>query len=416
MRRAWIISIGTELTLGQTVDTNSAWLSRELAALGIRPLRHLTLPDELPDIAEALAGACRHCELALVTGGLGPTADDLTREALAAVAGVPLELNAASLREIEAFFAARGRTMSEANRSQALCPRGAAMISNSCGTAPGIHARIGDCELFVMPGVPSEMTSMFAAYVAPRIRALGAGSVLRSRVVQTFGMGESDLGARIRDLMQRGRNPEIGTTAALGVIGVRINAMAADPAAADALLDQAEAELRARLGPLVYGIDDQTLAGAVGQLLRDTGRTLSTAESCTGGLIGKLLTDQPGSSAYFVGGTVAYTNSAKTALLGVDARLIAQHGAVSEPVVRQMAAGAQRAHASDYAVAVSGIAGPDGGTPEKPVGTVCIAAAGLERTDARTLRLGADASRDAIRQRAATAALNALRLMLLNQT
>ncbi len=412
MRTAWIVSIGTELALGQTVDTNSAWLAQRLLRLGFRPTHHATVTDDEADIAAALRQAAGAADLVLVTGGLGPTADDLTRPALAAVAEVPLEEHAPSLDQIRAFFAARGREMPPANVVQALIPRGARALPNPVGTAPGIAITLGRTPCYALPGVPLEMRAMFTAAVEPELRARAAGGVLLCRKLNTFGLGESELGARIADLMTRGRNPEVGTTAGYGVVGVRIYAAGADEAEAQRLLADTEAELRARLGDLVFGVDDETLAQVVGRQLRALGRTIGAAESCTGGMIAAALTDVPGSSAYFRGGAVTYANEAKTAILGVPTDLLAQHGAVSAPVAEAMAVGAAARFGTDYALAVTGIAGPAGGTPDKPVGLVFIALRTPAQNTVREFRFGHDAPRDVIRQRATHAALNLLRLLM----
>ncbi len=413
MNRAWIVSVGSELTLGQTVDTNSAWLSAELARLGVRTDRHLTVADDLSAVCEALSQAAQAAEVVLVTGGMGPTDDDLTRQALAEAAGVPLELHTDSVEQIQAFFTARGRTMAARNKSQAMFPRGATPIENTCGTAPGISMTLHGTPVFVMPGVPFEMKRMFRRDIAARVRT---GGVILSSVLHCFGMGESDLAEKISDLMQRGRNPEIGTTANLGVIGIRINATADSEDAARRMLADAESELRRRLGPHLFGRDEDTLASVVGALLVERRRSLSIAESCTGGLIAELVTDVPGSSAYFVGGAVTYSNAMKTSLLGVDHDLIALHGAASEPVAEAMARGAAAKFDTDYAVAVTGIAGPAGGTPQKPVGLVFVAIADRKSATVRRLQLGSDAPREIVRRRAAMSALNLLRLRILSDS
>lgn len=413
MRRAWIISSGTELVLGQTLDTNSAWLARELAGLGIRTERHITLPDTAGALREVLLAAVEQADLVLITGGLGPTEDDLTRFEIAAAAGVELERDAASVERMRAFFATRGRQPTEANLVQALIPRGARALPNSCGTAPGIRIELRGVPCFALPGVPTEMRAMFAASVAPEIRSLAEGTVLRTRTLHTFGIPEAELGSRIADLMRRGNNPEVGTTAEFSVIGIRMNATAASEAAALEMLDVTEREIRARLGSAVYGVDGQTLAGAAGRGLLAAGRTLAVAESCTGGLLGALITDEPGSSAYFLGGIISYANEIKRDLLGVPGGLLDRHGAVSRPVAGAMAEGAAVLLRADYGLGITGIAGPTGGTPEKPVGLVYVGLSTPVATRTFELRLGSDAPREAIRTRAARAALNALRLELL---
>jgi nicotinamide-nucleotide amidase len=344
---------------------------------------------------------------------LGPTEDDLTRAALAEAAGQELVLDPASYEQIRGFFAARQRAMSASNEAQALRPAGGRALRNPVGTAPGLFVEIAGTPFYVLPGVPHEMRELFALHVAPALRALGGGRVVRSRTLHTFGTGESIIGERIRDLMQRGRNPEVGTTAKLGVISIRINATAAAPEAAAALLDQTELELRSRLGEWVFGRDDETLASAVGELLAARGATLALAESCTGGLIGALLTDVPGSSRYFRGGVVAYANELKRDLLGVPGADLEQCGAVSDVVARQMAEGARLRLAASIGLSVTGVAGPGGGTTEKPVGLVYVGVADAAGAIVHELRLGETTPRDVIRNRAAQSALNAVRLRLI---
>jgi nicotinamide-nucleotide amidase len=413
MQRAWIISIGTELALGQSLDTNSGWLAEQLAGLGIRAQRHVTVADDLPAIVDALRAAAAGADVVLVSGGLGPTDDDLTRTAMAQAAGVALDLHEPSVAHLRAYFASRGRDLPASNLVQARLPRGARVLENTCGTAPGMCMVVGDTPMYVMPGVPFEMKVMFAEAVAPELAATAGGAVLRSRRLHSFGLGESDLGERIADLMVRGRNPEVGTSAALGVITIRINAQADDPATADAMLDETEAAVRQRLGTVVFGADGCTLAAAVGRELEQRGQTLATAESCTGGLIGELLTAVPGSSAYYVGGAVAYSNELKERLLDVPAALIEEHGAVSEPVAVAMARGACANFDSAYAISVTGVAGPGGGSEEKPVGLVCIGLATPHEVTAKAYRFGSDSPRDVIRHRAAHLGLNSLRRAVL---
>ncbi len=408
---AWILAIGTELTLGQSVDTNSAWLARQLAARGIRTVHHATVADESADILAALALATATTELLLITGGLGPTADDLTRAALAEAAGVDLQLHEPSLAALHEFFRKRGRELPAANRVQAFIPLGGEALPNTCGTAPGIALKLGRTAVYALPGVPSEMRAMFEQSIAPRLH--GDGNVIRSRRLNCFGRGEAEIGAAIADLMRRGRNPEVGTTAELGVVGIRVNARAESIAAADTLLDQTEAELRHLLGDVIFGSEVQTLADAVAQLLLDRGDTLAIAESCTGGWLGKELTDIPGSSRWFRGGVVCYANEVKEQLVGVQPETLHAQGAVSAAVAEQLAAGIQTRLGATYGIGITGIAGPGGGSPEKPVGLVFIGLAGPTGCKARELRFGDDTGREVIRLRAVRTALNLLRLELL---
>ncbi|MCK6457408.1 MAG: competence/damage-inducible protein A [Phycisphaerae bacterium] len=408
---ARILSIGTELTLGQTVDTNSAWLAQQLAELGIETVAHATVPDELEPIQAEIERAARDADVLMVTGGLGPTQDDLTREALARVMNVPLDFHAPTLERIREFFRSRNLQMPEADRREAMVPRGATLLDNDCGTAPGLRARIGRCDAFVLPGVPREMRSMFDRTVRPVLA--GRGGFILQRVLRTFGLPEARIGELIADLMQRGRNPTIGTTAQAAVVGIRINARARTLDEAAALLDRDAAEIRRRLGDYVFGEGDATLQQAVAELLWRHGRTVATAESCTGGLLAKALTDVPGSSRYFLCGWVTYSNAAKQRELRIDAARIERHGAVCREVAESMALGARTLSGADYAIGITGIAGPEGGSPEKPVGLVYVSLASPDGCEVRELRLGEYLSRGEIRDRAAKAALNMLRLALL---
>ena len=412
MREAWVISVGTELTLGQSVDTNAAWLSTELAAVGIRCQRHVTVADDQAAISAVLRQAAAATDAIVMSGGLGPTADDLTRDALADAAGAELVVDAASVERLLAFFAQLGRDMPERNRVQACVPRTGRAIPNTCGTAPGIRVEIDGTPCYAMPGVPFEMKTMFTRDVLPELRAVAGGRVLRSRCVRCFGLPEAEIDRHLSDLTAAGRNPGVGTTAKLGVIGVRINAMGETADEALALLDETEAVVRGRLGTVVFGRDDDTLATAVGGLLKDRQETLSTAESCTGGLIAKLLTDVSGSSEYFVGSAVTYANEAKQQVLGVSGELLASVGAVSSEVALEMARGARRRFGSTYALSVTGIAGPTGGTPDKPVGLVFLALAAPTDELVREARFPSETPRDVIRERSARTALNLLRQRL----
>ncbi|NLF32687.1 MAG: competence/damage-inducible protein A [Planctomycetes bacterium] len=408
---AIIITIGNELTSGLIADTNSAEMSLMLAELGIVTIRHETVDDHVERIAAALRRAAGEAAVVLVAGGLGPTEDDVTREALALVLGRSLELHAESLRQIEALFAARGYVMSPANRRQALCPAGAEPLANPVGTAPGIAASVGGARVFVVPGVPREMRHLMGLHVLPRLADAAGGEAVVYRTAHAFGAGESVIGEKLADLMGRSSNPLVGTTACDGIIAVRITARGADRAGAAALAERTLEEVRRRLGPIVFGIDDQTLAGAVVEALGARRQTMAVAESCTGGWLGKLLVDVPGASGVLAGGVISYANAVKEALLGVEPDLLAACGAVSEPVAAAMAQGVRRRLGVDYALAITGVAGPAGGTAAKPVGLVYTALAWAEGQTVRRHQFPGD--RQGIRLRAALTALNMLRLHLM---
>lgn len=412
LRSAGILSIGDELLLGQVVDTNAAWLAGQLAGLGIRPVEQRSIGDDVHRLAEAIRELSRRCDVLIATGGLGPTEDDVTRQALAAACGCVLQLDPRSLEQIRTFYAGLGRAMPEANRQQALRPACGEALENPCGTAPGLRVPVGDCLCYALPGVPFEMRDMFERCVRPELAARAAGRVVRVRRLHCCGAGEAAIGEKLADLMSPGRMPRIGTTANLGIITVHIVAEAATAAEADRLLDEAEASVRERLGPLAFGTDDETLAVVVGRRLLERAETLAVAESCTGGLLGALITDVPGSSRYFAGGVISYANEVKRDLLGVPQTMLTEHGAVSKPVAEAMAAGVRARLHTDWALAITGIAGPAGGTPDKPVGLVYVGLSGPPGTRVQMLRFSPAQPRDVIRLRSCHAALNRLRRAL----
>lgn len=414
-----ILSVGDELILGQVVDTNTAWLSARLVEAGIVPLYHQTVPDNLEAIAEAVKLAAEKAELVIVSGGLGPTQDDLTRQAVAQAAGAALVLHKPSLEAIGCFFKSRGRPMGASNRVQAMIPKGARALANPIGTAPGFSISIGKALVTVGPGVPREMELMFQKHIAPVLKAESKRGVLTLKI-NAFGLGESLVGEKLGELMRRGRNPLVGTTVAGGIISIRVRGEFADrkkgarePALPE--MRKTAAEIKRLLGNAVFSEGDVSLAEVVGKMLASARKTVVTAESCTAGLLAAMLTEIPGSSKYFLGGWVVYSNAMKTAGLGVPAELIRKAGAVSEAVACQMAKGALEKAKSDYALAVTGISGPDGGSVEKPVGTVWIALAA--RNDGGALiyaeKFCFPGERSMVRDRAAKTALNILRLRLL---
>ncbi len=411
--KAEIISIGSEITSGQNLDTNGQWLSRRLAELGIPVGFHTTVADDLADNIAVFRNASERADLVLSTGGLGPTQDDLTREVLATVAGVPLVHDPASLKFIEEMFAKRGRVMPERNRVQADHPQGSEMVFNAVGTAPGLWMKIGKCYFGAMPGVPSEMFLMFQNEIVPRLKkvGIGGGGVFVQRKINTFGLGESAIEEKLFDLTRRGHIPEVGITASDAVISLRILAHAENHDAVQKIIAPVEAIIHERLGTLIFGYEEDELQHAVVHLLEEKGQTLATAESITGGLIAHRVTQVPGASDWFLGGVVTYTNAIKHQELGVPLALLEEHGAVSKPVAEAMALGARKKFGTDIAVATTGFAGPGGGTEENPVGTVYHAIATRERVT--SLRYAWFGTRQEIQSRAAKLALNLVRLKLL---
>ena len=368
--RIEVINTGSELLLGTTINTHAAWFGRELFYLGLRITRQTTVPDG-EAIREAMSEAVERCDALIVTGGLGPTSDDLTREITAEVLGIELITDEAALRSIENFFALRGRTVAQANYKQALVPVGADVLPNPNGTAPGVYVppRLNgraNCAVFLLPGPPRELYPMFHAEVVPRLRALsGVENPPDVLTLKFTGIGESDFHQGIDAQLQQIEGLEYGYCAHIGEVDLRLIGTAAAIAAGRKIaLDS--------FLPNLVSDDGSSMEQTVVHMLTEKRLTLATAESCTGGLIANRITDVPGASAVFTHGFVTYANAAKISLLGVSPDALATHGAVSEVVARQMAEGALRASGADIAVAVTGIAGPDGGTPEKPVGTAWI--------------------------------------------
>jgi nicotinamide-nucleotide amidase len=409
--KAEIISIGSELTSGQNLDTNGQWLSRRLAEIGIAVGWHTTVADDLDANVEAFRIAAGRSGLVLATGGLGPTQDDLTREALARAAGVELVFNEASFAEIRAMFARRVRTFPERNRVQAYFPAGAEPIPNANGTAPGIWMLLGACHVAAMPGVPSEMYAMYETQVKPRLLALGlGGGVLVQRKINCFGAGESAVEEKLLDLTRRDHVPEVGITVSDAVISLRILASAPDPATAQALIAPVERTICERLGELVYGFEEEELQDVVLRLLEQKRLTLAVAESVTAGMVAERLCRLPGASQWFRGGVVAYDNRLKVALLGVPQSLLDEYGAVSAAVAEAMAVGCRARLGTDLAVSTVGIAGPGGASADKPVGLVHVGLAWEGGVTSRHWNWGGMWSE--VQSRTAKLALNQVRLHL----
>jgi nicotinamide-nucleotide amidase len=407
--RAVVLSIGSELVTGLTLDTHAREMARALGAIGIPVVRFEVLDDCLEELAAAFARAATDADVVVASGGLGPTLDDLTRDALARAMGVPLETHPEAAAHLEAWARSRGRPLSESHRRQAAVPRGSTPIPNPIGTAPGLDACLGRARVFCVPGVPGEMRRMLADHVIPALKAQAPERVSLVRTVRTLGVPESILGDRLGDLMARGRRPTVATAVHVGIIDVHIHA-SGPREEAERLLEADAAEVRRRLGRAVFGEGDDRLEDIVARLLAQRRATVAVAESCTGGLVAAKLVNVPGISESLLEGLVTYSDESKVRRLGVPERLLAEHGAVSEPVARAMAEGARAQAGADLAVAVTGIAGPSGGTPQKPVGTVWFAVSDVRGTEAaREVFLG---DRIHIRERAANAALNMLRLRL----
>jgi nicotinamide-nucleotide amidase len=412
--KAEIISVGSELTSGQNLDTNSQWLSLRLAEIGVPVSWHTTVADDLEDNVSAFRCATGRAQLVLITGGLGPTQDDLTREALARLAGTQLVLHEESLEHIRQIFARFRRTMPERNRVQAMVPAGAEVIPNDRGTAPGVWMRVGDSVLAAMPGVPSEMHAMFDSQVKPRLLQEGlGGGVLVQRKINCFGAGESAVEQKLLDLTRRGHEPEVGITVSDATISLRILARAATGAEAEARIAPVEQTIRERLGELVFGVEDEDLQDAVVRHLTEQRRTLATAESVTAGLVAHRLGLVPGASGVFRGGVVAYDNRVMVEMLAVPQALIDEHGAISAAVVEAMAVGCRTRFRTDLAVSTVGFAGPGGAGADKPVGLVYVGLAWDGGVTSHSFSW--PGTRSEVQSRTAKLALNRVRVHLLGK-
>ena len=410
---AEILCIGTELLLGNITNGNARWIAEQLAALGLAHHRQAVVGDNRERLIAELRAAAGRCSVLITTGGLGPTPDDLTTEAIAAAFGAPLVEHPQVWAEIQARLAARGRPCAASNRRQAFLPEGAELLPNPTGTAPGmIWSPRPGFTILTFPGVPSEMQAMWQATAAPWLQAAGlAEGVFASRMLRFWGIAESDLAERVADLLEAS-NPTVAPYAGSGEVKLRITARATTAAEAEQLLKPVEQEIRARTGRLCFGMNEDCLASVVLKQLRRGGHTLAVAESCTGGGLGAALAAVPGASDVFLGGVIAYANRVKQELLGVPAELLASHGAVSDPVAQAMAVGVRRATGADWALAITGVAGPGGGTAGKPVGLVHIAVAGPDGCSSEGVRFGASRGRSWIQALSAGEALNRLRLAL----
>ena len=419
---AEILCIGTELLLGNITNGNARWLAEQLAALGLPHHRQTVVGDNRERLMAAVREAAGRCRVLITTGGLGPTPDDLTTEALAAAFNTPLVEHPEIWAEIQARLRAGGRVCSPSNRQQAFLPAGAQVLPNPTGTAPGMvwtpPAGAGiqpGFTVLTFPGVPSEMEAMWRATAAPWLRAAGlAEGVFASRMLRFWGVSESALAEQMADLLEA-ENPTLAPYAGAGEVKLRLTARASSDPEAQALLAPLEAEIRARTGTACFGVDDDTLASVVLEQLRRRGETLAVAESCTGGGLGAALAAVPGASDVFRGGVIAYANAVKQELLGVPAALLDSHGAVSDPVALAMAEGARRVTGASWAIAVTGIAGPGGGTVEKPVGLVHIAVAGPDGSRSEAVRFGSSRRRSWIQTLTAGEALQRLRTRLMVQ-
>ena len=408
-----IISVGTELLLGHTINTDASYVARELSPIGVNLLYTCTVGDNPERLKEAVETALGRSDAVITTGGLGPTGDDLTKETVAACAGKKLVMDEASMKHIEEYF--KGRLLSPTQKKQAMLPEGCTVFPNSVGTAPGCGFRSANGKLVAMlPGPPSELIPMLKNHAVPFLLQGTETAAIVSRIVRVFGLGEGYVAEQIADLCDKA-NPTSATYAKDGEMFVRVTARAETEEKAAALCEPVVEDLKKRLGDFCYGVDVESLEEAVVRLLAERNLTVATAESCTGGLVAKRITDIPGSSSVFHMGTVTYANEIKTKLLGVPEEILAQYGAVSPQVAKLMAQGVCEAAGADFGVGITGIAGPDGGTPEKPVGLVYLALSDGKDVCVREMRnTGCTKGRGYIRFLAASNALDMIRRRVLN--
>ena len=411
---AEVICVGTELLLGDILNSNSQYLAKELAALGVPHFYQTVVGDNVDRVHQAIEIGATRSSILIFTGGLGPTPDDLTTESIASYFNTPLVEHPEVIADIERKYAQRGREMTASNRKQSLQPQGAAILPNPLGTAPGMiwQPRAG-LTIFTFPGVPREMYRMWRDTAIPFLKTQGYGqNPIYSRSLRFFGVAESALAEKVNHLFDS-NNPTVAPYAGKGQVRLRISARAANETAAKSLIEPIAREIQQIAGDNYFGSDDDTLASVVGQLLMAKGQTLAVAESCTGGGLGQMLTDTPGSSSYFMGGIISYANRIKVDLLGVNAEDLAQAGAVSETVAMQMAAGVKAKLGTDWGVSITGVAGPGGGTEAKPVGLVYV---GIARPDGEVegikYQLGSQQERGLIRQMSASQTLDLLRRRL----
>jgi nicotinamide-nucleotide amidase len=415
-KSAEIICIGTELLLGDILNGNARYLAQQLAALGIAHHYQTVVGDNPVRIQRAVAIACERARLLIFTGGLGPTSDDLTLATLADFFDTALVERPEIVADLEAKFAQRGYRLTAANLKQALLPQTAEILPNPVGTAPGViwQPRNG-LSILTFPGVPREMRAMWQATAVPYLKSSGwADGVIHSQTLKFFGIGESALAAKVQPLLDL-ENPTVAPYAGDGEVKLRISAKAASVAEANELIAPIAEQIRQIGGLHYYGQDDETLASAVGQILSAQGKTMSVAESCTGGGLGHMMTATPGSSRYFWGGIISYDNRVKQDLLGVDEQVLASCGAVSAEVAAAMAEGVRSRLQTDWGVSITGVAGPGGGSDQKPVGLVYIGLSSAAGTRTVKCLFGSDRDRPQIRQQSALSAINWLRLELLAQ-
>ena len=412
---AEIITIGTELLTGSTINTNVSYLSEKLTSLGIETCFQTSVGDNYPHLELVLSEAIKRSEIIVITGGLGPTADDITKQAVSNVLKTRLILETGIVSKIERFFKDRKKEIPSNNYNQALIIRGSMIINNKIGTAPGLIIERDQNIIILLPGVPRELKPMFKDTVSKYLeKKYSKNLVIKSRTLRTFGLGESTVDEKLTHIAEKCSNPSIAFLAHATEVDVKITAKAGNQDIADSLIADVETQIRDSLGDYVFGADDETMEKIVGTILTLRNKKIALAESCTGGLISNLLTNVSGSSAYFIESIIAYSNEAKIKLLHVSSQTIEKFGAVSSQTASAMAKGIKELAGSDYGLSITGIAGPTGETSQKPVGLVYIGLAHQNGVDTSEHKFFG--TRDIIKQKAAQTALDVLRRHLINQT
>jgi nicotinamide-nucleotide amidase len=408
LKKAYIISTGTELLIGSTIDTNSVFLSEKLMALGIRVVGKSTVGDNAESIKNAFNTGLATADIVISSGGLGPTFDDLTKTVACEVMGTKLELRPEEAERIKMYFERRQRKMPDINLKQAMFPPEAKVLPNPLGTAPGMYLKKGDKVVVLLPGPPREMQPMYLNELEPLLSSdFKLVRKALTRTIKVLGPGESQVEELIEDVMKNPEGCSLALIAKDGEVHIRVTAEGKDLKHSGAMLDSVTHRIKERLGNNVFGYDDDTLPSIAGILLKAHNKSLAVAESCTGGLLGRLITDIPGSSSYFWGGIISYSNEAKIELLKVDSSILEKFGAVSSTIAEAMAKGVVKQSGADIGVAITGIAGPEGGTDLKPVGLVYIGLAEGDYCESKELRFVGE--RNAIRLLAAKSALDMVR-------
>ncbi len=412
MKTAGIITIGNELLYGSVVDTNASYIGQRVTEIGLEPVCIITVGDKASQITQALEIACKKVDVLFITGGLGPTHDDITKRIIAESIGQDLVFNSEILKNIEMVFTQRKITMPKSNRIQAYFPRKAKIIANSIGTAPGFQVQYLNTEIFVMPGVPCEMEQMLDEQVLPWLTTLSQGKTILHRWIKTTGIGESSLSLLLENVIKKANNIKIASLPQETGVNLRLTAEGKDKEEAGQHIQAVEDVIVNKASQYIYGMDDDLLEEVVGRLLSKTKATVAVAESCTGGQVASLITNAPGSSAYFIEGVITYSNFSKIARLDVAEATIRCHGAVSAQTAAEMAQGVRQISGATYGLSTTGIAGPSGGTKAKPIGLVYLGLADSNGVKTEKLMLGME--RKANKTQAALASLNLLRQFLVN--